>query len=372
MLTKIISLASYFFNDFKVFITLYIILLFFFIALGCIFTKVWKKETPIKVITFNLYLFTILLTHLFYGFEIYYRYIFDQTDNVLQIKTTQRWINRHVRINAYSFRNDHFAKDKNPKELRLAAIGDSYTWGYGIKDENMRYSNLIESKLSQDCNSHGSTVKVYNLALPGMGTKEEFSAVTMAHDHQVDGIILGYTLDDPRPNRTPVHTDICYNRIFQYKKRPLLSLLIDNSFAFEYLYVRAFNILFASEFTQSCWSSSHQAFYQDPEIWIRHLNDLKRIIDYTVQNKIGLAVVIFPNINQLRKDYPLSEVHQRLVDFFTHNQIPVVDLLPPFSKYSLDQLMVNPRDFHANKLGHQIAADSLYEQIKVHPQFQCK
>ncbi|MBI2009812.1 MAG: SGNH/GDSL hydrolase family protein [Candidatus Chisholmbacteria bacterium] len=372
LLINIKGITSYLWLDFHEFIFAYIVFLAVSVGLGFVFIRFWKKESLLKLLTVNLVLFLFLLVHLLYGLEIYYRYIFDATDNTLQIKTMQRWIDRHVRINALSFRNDHFFSDKDPKELRLAAIGDSYTYGYGIENENDRYSNLLEKRLSATCAPQGSTVKVYNMARPGMNTREELEILKMAQNYKVDGIILGYTFDDARSNRTALHTNICYNRIFSYRHNPLLNWLLQKSFALEYLYVRAYNLFNAREFTQTCWTETFEALYRDPEIWIRHLQELKNLIDYTRENNLGLAVVIFPNIVDLGEDYSARDIHQNVATFFKANNIPVIDLLDVYAGLSPDDILVSRRDFHANELGHSLAAEAIYETINPEPWAQCK
>lgn len=371
-LTKIKGITSYIWLDFHEFIIAYIIFFFVSVGIGVILVRLWKKESFLKLLTVNLLLFLFLLVHLSYGLEIYYRYVFDATDNTLQIKTMQRWIDRHVRINAFSFRNDHFFSDKDPKELRLAAIGDSYTYGYGIEDENNRYSNLLEKKLSQTCAPKGGTVKVYNMGRPGLNTREELEIIELAKNYKVDGIVLGYTLDDARSNRTARHTNICYNRIFSYRHNSFLNWLVQKSFAVEYLYVRLYNMLHAREFTQSCWTESFEALYRDPEIWVRHLKELKNLVDYTRENELGLAVVIFPNIVALGENYSARDIHQNIATFFRKNNIPVIDLLDVYAGRSPDDLLVSRRDFHANELGHSLAATAIFETIKNENWAQCR
>lgn len=371
-LTKIKGLTSYIWLDFHEFIIAYLIFLAVSITTGYVLIRFWKKSSLGKLLAVNVILFLFLLVHLFYGLEVYYRYIFDATDNTLQIKTMQRWTDRHVRINAYSFRNDHFFSEKDTRELRLAAIGDSYTYGYGIEDETDRYSNLLEKRLSEACASTGGTVKVYNMGRPGLNTAEELEVFKTAKRFRIDGIILGYTLDDARSNRTARHTNICYNRIFSYRQNPFLNWLLQKSFALEYLYVRVYNLFHAREFTQTCWTESFEALYHDPEIWVRHLKELKNVIDYTREHQLGLAVVIFPNIVDLGADYSARDIHQRVATFFRANNIPVIDLLDVYAGYSPDDLLVSRRDFHANELGHSLATTAIFETIKNENWAQCR
>ena len=369
---KITSILRYFWLDFNDFIIGYIT----FIILSVLITYLlirWRNSSWLKIIIVNLVFFIFLLVNLFYALEIYYRYIFDSTDNILQMKTTQRWIQRHVRINAFSFRSDHFFREKDPKELRLSVVGDSIAYGYGVKDENDRFSNLLEQKLTQTCSSKGSAVKIYNISKPGMNTSEEKTAIRQyAHEYLTDAVILAYYLNDTRSNRTPLHTDICYNRIFQYQKHPFWNFLLGKSYAVEYLYVRAYSLLRASQYTSRCWTGTELDAYYDPEIWIRHLKDLKDIIEYTRKENMGLAVAIFPMIKDLNTTYPARLIHDRLGKFLKENDVMTIDLLPVYEKYPPEKLMVSSQDFHPNEFAHKLAFEAIYEQIKNESWVQCK
>ena len=87
--------------------------------------------------------------------------------------------------------------------------------------------------------------------------------------------------------------------------------------------------------------------------------------------KIPLVVFILPLSHRLEPDYPLTDIHQKLVDYFTSLNVPVLDMLPILNQYRPEQIMVSRRDFHLNELGHQLIADNLYQLVKDMPAFQC-
>jgi len=88
--------------------------------------------------------------------------------------------------------------------------------------------------------------------------------------------------------------------------------------------------------------------------------------------KIPLIVFILPLSHRLGPDYPLTDVHQKLVDYLTSLNVPVVDMLPVLNQYRPEQITVSRRDFHLNEFGHQLIADNLYKFVKDLPAFQCQ
>jgi len=369
-LFNLISRLGYLWNDFHSFIIFYI---FFFGIFLFIFLKLVKYRPGIwRTLGLNLIIFLFLAVNLFYGLEIYFRYFFDRTDNIFQIKTTQRWKDRHVIINAFSFRDDHFFIDKDPRELRIAVLGDSYTWGYGIKDRVNRWGDRLQQQLTKDCETKGKTVKVYNLAMPGMSTRDHTQLINdYVKKYKIDAIIIGYYMDDGNSDMTPRHIEPCYNRFFSYRYIPIVRDLINSSYALEFFYVRFYNRFIFPSFGDQCWTLSYEKQYSDPELWVRHLQRLQGIIDYTRDNNVGLAFMMIPYLKFLSPNYPATDIHKRLVTFFEENEVPVVDLLSIFSEYKPVDLMVNQNDYHANELGHQLASQAIYNKIKDNDKFTC-
>lgn len=370
-LFNLLAHLTYFWKDFSSFIIFYVI--FFLILSGLFVLLVKRPASVLKTIFLNIVIFLFLLVNVFYGFELYYRYFFDVTDNIFQIKTMQRWKDRHVIINAFGFRNDHFFQDKDAREVRIAVLGDSYTWGYGLKNQADRWGDLLGQKLSQVCANLGKTVKIYNLAMPGMSTRNEAELIKEYFKrYKIDAAVIGYYMDDGSSELTARHIQPCYNRIFAYRYNPLLTQIINNSYAAEYFYIRFYNRFIIPRFGDECWTLSNEKEYQDPELWIRHIKRLQEIVDYTKGHDIPLAFIIIPYLKSLGPNYPATAIHQRLVTFFEENKIPVVDLLPIYSQYKSTDLMVNQFDYHANELGHRLAFENLYANIKDIDPFTCK
>ncbi len=75
------------------------------------------------------------------------------------------------------------------------------------------------------------------------------------------------------------------------------------------------------------------------------------------------VVAIYPLMFQLG-DYPLAPAHAKLVEMAQKAGLPVLDLLPAFAGQSERELQVHPADHHPNARAHGIAARAIVEWLK--------
>src|SRR5262249_38776706 len=98
-----------------------------------------------------------------------------------------------ARINAAGMR-DRELTPKAPGEIRLLAVGDSFTYGTGVEAEDA-YPKVLERELRD----RGYAGSVWNAGVPGWGTDEEFRWVDLhAGDVQPDVVLLGIHASDVR------------------------------------------------------------------------------------------------------------------------------------------------------------------------------
>lgn len=82
-----------------------------------------------------------------------------------------------------------FLPDKPPDTRRLVLVGDSYTFGFGVRDDEA-FAALVQQGL-------GAGWEVMNFAVPGYGTDQQvLSYETIARRYQPDVVVLGFFLRD--------------------------------------------------------------------------------------------------------------------------------------------------------------------------------
>lgn len=92
-------------------------------------------------------------------------------------------------INAAGYRGPA-AKTRVPGRLRIVAVGDSYTFGYGVEEEES-YPRRLEAILREE---HGEEVEVFNLGVGGYGTTQEVCWLQEMLEAGIapDVVILGF------------------------------------------------------------------------------------------------------------------------------------------------------------------------------------
>jgi len=104
------------------------------------------------------------------------------------------WHGHLHRYNSLKFRGGEWSA-KRPGVLRIAVLGDSLTYGYGV-DENQAYPVLIEKLLSQSFR-----VEVFNLGHSGAQSEDiVWAAKTFLPQLQPDLVLYGVCLNDYLPS----------------------------------------------------------------------------------------------------------------------------------------------------------------------------
>ncbi|MBI1739036.1 MAG: SGNH/GDSL hydrolase family protein [Acidobacteria bacterium] len=106
--------------------------------------------------------------------------------------------------NSMGYRGHEVAAPKPPGTYRIMALGDSITWGVGVKDSDT-YSAALEQLLNQqEAQKAGVHFEVVNTGVGGYSTHQE--RLTFERDHRMlcpDLVTLGYTSNDFYPTEDP-------------------------------------------------------------------------------------------------------------------------------------------------------------------------
>jgi len=87
-----------------------------------------------------------------------------------------------VRSNSIGYWDTEFIKAKHPTKFRVALLGDSFTWGYGVR-ENERFGNIL-----QEINGG---IEVLNFGIPAYGTDQALITWRqLASSYNPDAVIL--------------------------------------------------------------------------------------------------------------------------------------------------------------------------------------
>jgi len=287
--------------------------------------------------------------------ELWYAFAVDQSDSFNASNISQRWFQRHVRLNSQGFRDTApFTRLVPDGRRRIAFVGDSFTFGHAIENVADRFSDRVGYLLEQ---AAPKKFVVANLGIPGIGTNDMvplWQKKVLQTDSQVD--IAVYT--------------ICLNDIEWFSQENLeqnaeIQKLKPSFFLFRDTYF--YNQL-ALRFQVSRKPQVRDYFgyvleYYRGAPWEKMRAELLRFKDLLSSHQTDLRLVIFPFLHNLGPDYPFREAHQKIRDFATSHQIPVLDLAPVLIPYVPEGLTANRFDAHPNRLAHKLAAEAIFREL---------
>jgi len=328
----------------------WLILISLIVHAWCFFRFVKRDRHPRLTLVIGNGLLTLcLLGVVAMGAEIYLRFVSTATDSYGATMTSKRWSIAYARVNSLAHR-DHEWNDRKPAGVRrIAFVGDSFVYGWGIDDPENRFSNLIQKRF--DARNPGA-VEVMNVAWAGWDSREEAKAIVrMITDFAVDEIVLCYLPND-------IESILPVTKEFDPQKPPRPKWIrVQCSFLLDYLYYRVYARWVPSVSNYFDWLADG---FANDETWRSHQTDLGGIITDCRSRGVTLRVALLPFLRTTGTKFDAPRIHARLKDFFTLNNVPVVDLLPAIHGYETKDLIVNPHDHHPNERSNALFAETIW------------
>ena len=343
-----INRLSYFLIDFR----FYLLLLLIASILSFAILLLRRSRLTLLLLATGYSLLAIFVTG-----EIYFRYIYDQSDGLGFLKVNQKWHQRHIVFNNYFRRDRQFNELKSVGEIRIAVMGDSITFGGGIENESDRFSNLLETKLRAD----GLNVSVYNLGVSGTGSEDQIKDFANFKHLNFDLFVWQYFLNDINPPGGGRGTEIIITNKDKFSPPPAIKWLTDRSFFADWLYWRLsskYNRIFTD------LVAADLSAYQDQRLLSRHQAVMRNFLAQAQKDYPPVIVVMFPFLYQTPLTATADKIYDQMLEFFQNQANAVVDLRNALRPYQPAQLMASRWDSHPNELVHKLTADQLYQVIK--------
>lgn len=264
-----------------------------------------------------------------------------------------------AKVNSFGCRDRDYQVAKPPGVVRIVGIGDSLTFGQGVREEDS-----FLARLERDLTARKLRVEVINCGVFGYNINEEarrFAEVVELLDPEI--VVIGYELGDLLPN-PPINKDPAdareapRGRRALVERRALVGLLKESRVISFFTYRYTFLL---KKFSLRNWDS---LYADDSPLW-RNLTDKYTGMAVTARaSNIDVAVAIVPELSNLDERYPFKSVHERVAAMCRFQGMKVIDLLPSFLGHDGPRLWIHPRDRHPNAEGHQVIADAILEPLE--------
>jgi len=283
--------------------------------------------------------------------ESYLRFVGAETDTFGVTLTSKRWFKAYPKLNSSMFRDDEWAKAKPPGVRRIAFVGDSFTYGWGINTRADRYTARLQRMFDR---RKKEQVQVMNSAWVGSDTALQAKLIhEMVESFDVDEIVLCHVPNDlenliPKPkDENPLQRDKCR------------SVNTESSFLLDYLYYR----IVAPRLGRTNYFEWLQKGYDNQVVWRQQLDQFDAIIAYLRANGVKLRVVLLPFIRTPGAEFDAAGVHAKVTEAFRERGIEVLDLLPVFRGRDYRTMIVNSHDLHPNEEAHGLIADAIWQGL---------
>jgi lysophospholipase L1-like esterase len=275
-------------------------------------------------------------------------------------------------INRLGFRGPMPENQPRPGARRIVLLGDSFTFGEGVHWPDTfaaRLSRQFASATSRQEMEHpGGGIECINLAVPGTDTRDQLEILRrVGIDLRPDLVVLVFTCNDfltsglfPRQGdelaklQEAEFNDVVGMYLGQYEpaRGPAQWSRLYDLLARRWQQRRLYN-QWVETMVGSQTEPARQAIWQGREEQLRRMREL------CGERGSNFAIVLFPTLVRLDADYPLRPLHRKLEEFCRAEQIPLLDLLEPLSRFEDRTLWVHPTDHHPNERAHEIAAEAL-------------
>jgi len=149
----------------------------------------------------SLWILAVLLS----GCELYFAFVFDETDSFNMTNISRKWFRKYVEPDQHIvkfatgessvYRDDIEFQRPTDSQRHVMFIGDSFTFGHGIKHVDDRFSNRVRRQLA---NEHDDSVIVSNFADAGRDLHwvEAMLQRTFASNIRTDTVVYVMCLND--------------------------------------------------------------------------------------------------------------------------------------------------------------------------------
>jgi hypothetical protein len=267
---------------------------------------------------------------------------------------SRRWYRTGaVRRNSAGFREREFQNAKPSGIYRIAVVGDSFTFGNGIRQED-RYSDLLRVRLP-------THFEVLNFGTPGANTPEHRNLIgeLLPRIHP-DFVLLQWYVNDMEDD--------------DVTGRPTSQPLMPRRLLHEWLSMNsALYTLANSQWTEAQisfgWTPAYSEYLRrrlgaDEGRDARIDRDLLRDLIATCRKRgVPLGIVLFPDTTaDLGSRYPFGYLHERVLGVCQEHGLICVDLRADFSRVKDRRtLWANRLDHHPSALANEIAAVKIFE-----------
>jgi len=268
---------------------------------------------------------------------------------------------KEIRINSYGMRDEETTTKKPENTFRIAVLGDSVTFGYGVSKEES-YPDILEKKL-RDNAVGDKKIEVLNFGVMGYGMNQNlFVLEHKIFDFEPDVIILGHHLNDIWDEGTVIIAPPLFIR-FLNSHSSLFSCLNRKGA------LGALVLSVTDESENKPLKEMYRANTTTGEnsaSWNEYKKTFEKISQISKEKETPVMIVLLPVWNELNDDYEFKSIHEELDRTIRDVGLYSLNLAPSESVWYEDAMgyRISPKDTdHPNVKGHAKIANAIYDKL---------
>jgi lysophospholipase L1-like esterase len=247
-------------------------------------------------------------------------------------------------------------EDKRSTNQIILALGDSFIWGDGLPEEA-----LVTTKIERMLQTKFPGIMVINAGIPEYNTSDEYEQlVRLASIYQPDHVLLFFFTNDVLARKDGEKGDraaLSWRQNIKEYLRSRSKFLAFLYYQYKTKYVARIGVpkyllppdYFSIDESKPGWKSFQRALLQ--------------IRNYCREHNITLQFVIIPTLTCLNDNYPYLELHNKVKEFVTKYEVPLIDLFGVLAPYPPADLWVNLENTHWNDKATSLAAEEIVKNF---------
>jgi lysophospholipase L1-like esterase len=253
-----------------------------------------------------------------------------------------------VSINSHGLRDREYSEAKPSNVFRVMMLGDSTTFGWGVREEDTA-AKFLERKLNAQPPPGYDKVEVINAGVGNYDTVQEVTYYeTRGKAFHPDLVVLVFFINDPEP--VPSEGK---------------GFLIDRSYLIAFATNR-FDGVLRHMGMRPDWKQYYSSLYSDDKPGFQACKEaLKSLAEVTRSNGARVLVAILPELHQINGDsYPFKLAHEKIKDVLAAENLPVVELIDGLKDHGPEEtLWVTRQDDHPNAKANDLISNQLQQWI---------
>lgn len=274
---------------------------------------------------------------------------YDDFEHVSQEAHLEHAATAH--INADGFRGPAVPREKPPSTFRLLFLGDSFTFGEGV-DDDQTFAALVTAGLNRRAGS--LRYDGINAGVSGYNTRDE---VVYLRERWLaygpDLVVLTFYLND-------AYDDDRFAPLIMGRGAGLLGQDVAvPSQLLRWLVARVGGWWQARQVREIYISQFSGRALVEGQDWDASRHALKEAAELLRGRGIPLVLVLFPELWDLTDSHPFAAVYATVEQYARKLGIPVLNLFDTFRGQDARTLWVHAGDHHPNPRAHRMAADAI-------------